>query len=127
MSNYCEPLLHALKECLMRSDCVAKDGNLPSDCLKNHFEDLPLECRNLRQAAFECKRGMVRIPDFLKRRSTDYTGSWICGNDLGGTMRRLMASRNLNRLLLPRHHLYHHSRSEPHVNIDRVTYWLVVN
>ncbi|KZV73002.1 hypothetical protein PENSPDRAFT_549767, partial [Peniophora sp. CONT] len=64
MSNYCEPLLYALKECLMRSDCVAKDGNLPSDCLKNHFDDLPLECRNLRQATFECKRGML---DMRKR------------------------------------------------------------
>lgn len=59
MSSSCQGLLAALKECLMRSDCVMKQGNLPSDCLKNHMDELPEECQSLRKATFECKRGMV--------------------------------------------------------------------
>ena len=60
MSNYCDPLLTALKDCLLHSDCVLKQGYLPSQCLKEHFDDLPEQCKSLRQATFECKRGMVR-------------------------------------------------------------------
>jgi hypothetical protein len=45
----------------MHSDCVVKQGNLPSDCLKYHSEELPEECQSLRKATFECKRGMVRL------------------------------------------------------------------
>ncbi|KAI0269269.1 cytochrome c oxidase assembly protein PET191-domain-containing protein [Gloeopeniophorella convolvens] len=64
MSNYCEPLLAALKDCLLHSDCVVKKGNLPSECIKNHFDELPDECKSLRLATFECKRGML---DMRKR------------------------------------------------------------
>ncbi|KAF8271764.1 cytochrome c oxidase assembly protein PET191-domain-containing protein [Lactarius quietus] len=64
MSNYCEPLLAALKECVLRSDCVVKKGRLPSECIKNHIDELPEECRSLRLATFECKRGML---DMRKR------------------------------------------------------------
>ena len=59
MSNYCEPLLAALKDCVLHSDCVMKDGKLPSECIKHHLDELPEECRSLRLATFECKRGMV--------------------------------------------------------------------
>ena len=59
MSNYCDPLLAALKDCVLHSDCVIKKGNLPSECIKHHIDELPEECRSLRLAAFECKRGMV--------------------------------------------------------------------
>ncbi|KAH8830800.1 cytochrome c oxidase assembly protein PET191-domain-containing protein [Flagelloscypha sp. PMI_526] len=59
MSSSCNGLLAALKECLLRSDCVIKQGNLPSDCLRDHLEELPLECQQLRRATFECKRGML--------------------------------------------------------------------
>jgi cytochrome c oxidase assembly factor 5 len=48
-----------MKDCLLRSDCVVKDGNKPSDCLRNHTNELPEECRMLRKATFDCKRGMV--------------------------------------------------------------------
>jgi cytochrome c oxidase assembly factor 5 len=64
MSNYCGPLLAALKDCVLHSDCVIKDGKLPSECIKHHLEELPEECRSLRLATFECKRGMV-YPFFL--------------------------------------------------------------
>lgn len=61
MSNYCEPLLTALKDCVLHSDCVMKKGRLPSECIKNHIDELPEECRSLRLATFECKRGMVKF------------------------------------------------------------------
>lgn len=59
MSATCEPLLEALKDCLMRSDCVLKKGKLPSECLRNHTDELPDACKSLRHAVFECKRGLV--------------------------------------------------------------------
>lgn len=61
MSSSCQNLVAALKECLMHSDCVMKQGHLPSECLKDHYKDLPEECQSLRMATFECKRGMVRV------------------------------------------------------------------
>jgi len=60
----CDPLLASLKDCLLHSDCVLKQGYLPSECLKEHFEELPLECRSLRQAVFDCKRNQL---DMRKR------------------------------------------------------------
>ena len=62
MSNYCEPLLAALKDCVLHSDCVIKNDKLPSECIKHHLDELPEECRSLRLATFECKRGMVLYP-----------------------------------------------------------------
>lgn len=59
MSSSCQHLLTALKECLLNSDCVVKQGHLPSECLREHTKELPEECLALRQATFECKRGMV--------------------------------------------------------------------
>lgn len=56
----CEPILKAFKQCLLNSDCVRRDGNLPSDCVKNHANELSEECQLLRLSVFECKRGMVR-------------------------------------------------------------------
>ncbi|KAJ7283719.1 cytochrome c oxidase assembly protein PET191-domain-containing protein [Mycena rebaudengoi] len=59
MSASCQGLLAAMKDCLLRSDCVVKDGNKPSDCLRNHTDELPEECQMLRKATFDCKRGML--------------------------------------------------------------------
>ncbi|KAI1792848.1 cytochrome c oxidase assembly protein PET191-domain-containing protein [Ganoderma leucocontextum] len=64
MSSSCSHLLDALKDCLLHSDCVLKQGRLPSECLKNHIDELPEECKSLRKATFECKRGML---DMRKR------------------------------------------------------------
>lgn len=61
MSASCEPLLEALKDCLMRSDCVLKKGKLPSECLRQHTDELPDACKSLRHAVFECKRGLVSL------------------------------------------------------------------
>ncbi|KAH9963205.1 cytochrome c oxidase assembly protein PET191-domain-containing protein [Russula dissimulans] len=77
MPNYCEPLLAALKDCVLHSDCVIKQGNLPSECIKHHTDELPEECRSLRLATFECKRGML---DMRKR---------LRGNNAGATVARI--------------------------------------
>lgn len=44
----------------MQSDCVIKQGRLPSECLRDHTSELPERCQSLRKATFECKRGLVR-------------------------------------------------------------------
>ena len=66
MSMTCEPLLAALKECLMQSDCVLKQGHLPSECLRDHTAELPERCQSLRKATFECKRGLVCFFEFYR-------------------------------------------------------------
>lgn len=66
MSATCEPLLEALKDCLMRSDCVLKKGKLPSECLRNHTDELPDACKSLRHAVFECKRGLVSPLEYCR-------------------------------------------------------------
>ncbi|KAF8524745.1 cytochrome c oxidase assembly protein PET191, partial [Gautieria morchelliformis] len=60
----CEPLLTALKECLLRSDCVLKEKVLPSVCLREHMDELPQQCKSLRRAVFDCKRSQL---DMRKR------------------------------------------------------------
>lgn len=72
MSSSCQGLLAALKDCLMHSDCVVKQGKLPSECLKEHPDELPEACQSLRKATFECKRGML---DMRKRFRGNITGS----------------------------------------------------
>ncbi|ESK97635.1 cytochrome c oxidase assembly protein [Moniliophthora roreri MCA 2997] len=72
MSSSCQGLLAALKDCIMHSDCVMKQGNLPSVCLKEHVDELPEQCQSLRKATFECKRGML---DMRKRFRGNIIGS----------------------------------------------------
>ncbi|KZT36817.1 hypothetical protein SISSUDRAFT_969188, partial [Sistotremastrum suecicum HHB10207 ss-3] len=60
----CDPLLASLKECLLNSDCVVKNGHLPSECFKSYPEQLPDQCHSLRRALFNCKRGQL---DMRKR------------------------------------------------------------
>jgi cytochrome c oxidase assembly factor 5 len=76
MSSSCKDLMAALKDCLMHSDCVVKQGNLPSDCLKNHTDELPQECKSLRKATYECKRGMVSHNSTPSRTFTQLPTSW---------------------------------------------------
>lgn len=80
-AGICEPLLAELKACLMKSDCVLKQGNLPSDCLKNYSSELPEACRNLRVALFDCKRakvsGRVQSLTATQSRPTFLTGFCI--------------------------------------------------
>ncbi|KAF8320747.1 hypothetical protein DL93DRAFT_2107363 [Clavulina sp. PMI_390] len=60
----CDPILENLKECLLKSDCVVNKGRLPSDCLKNHFDELEDPCKHLRVSLFNCKRAKL---DMRKR------------------------------------------------------------
>lgn len=102
MSNFCEPLLAALKDCVLLSDCVMKEGRLPSECIKHHIDELPEECRSLRLATFECKRGMVSLlPQLLPYHPSDVFLSRITfifkldmrkrfrGNSAGATAARI--------------------------------------
>ncbi|THV08626.1 hypothetical protein K435DRAFT_847475 [Dendrothele bispora CBS 962.96] len=72
MASSCKGLLAALKDCVLNSNCVIKDGHLPSECLKNHVDELPESCQSLRKATFECKRGML---DMRKRFRGNIVGS----------------------------------------------------
>ncbi|KAL0577707.1 hypothetical protein V5O48_004256 [Marasmius crinis-equi] len=72
MSSSCQGLMAALKDCLMHSDCVMKQGRLPSECLRDHTDELPEKCQSLRKATFECKRGML---DMRKRFRGNIVGS----------------------------------------------------
>ncbi|TFK28802.1 hypothetical protein FA15DRAFT_664863 [Coprinopsis marcescibilis] len=72
MSSSCQSLLAALKDCLLHSDCVVKKGHLPSECLREHFDELPEQCQSLRKATFECKRAML---DMRKRFRGNIVGS----------------------------------------------------
>ncbi|KAF9569039.1 hypothetical protein CPC08DRAFT_757233 [Agrocybe pediades] len=72
MASSCQNLVAALKDCLKYSDCVLKDGHKPSECLKYYSDDLPEECKSLRKASFECKRGML---DMRKRFRGNLVGS----------------------------------------------------
>ncbi len=70
-----------------------KKGKLPSECMKHHLDELPEECRSLRLAAFECKRGMVNFfSQILYNRPSHASLSLICGN----------ASAEIVQVLLPR-------------------------
>ena len=71
MSNTCTPLQAALKDCLLHSDCVLKQGHLPSECIREHTKELPEQCQALRQALFECKRSMVRTHNTFVKRVSD--------------------------------------------------------
>lgn len=107
MSNYCEPLLAALKDCLLHSDCVIKNGNLPSECIKQHLDELPEECKSLRLATFECKRGMVLYPFPFSNSTPSHAfhtfTSLICGNASAGIVQVLLLRRGSSkRTRLPR-------------------------
>ncbi|KZT12939.1 uncharacterized protein LAESUDRAFT_639557 [Laetiporus sulphureus 93-53] len=64
MSSSCKHLISAFHECILYSDCVVKQGHLPSECVRDHRDELPEKCQALRLATFECKRGML---DMRKR------------------------------------------------------------
>ena len=107
MSNYCEPLLAALKDCVLHSDCVIKNDKLPSECIKHHLDELPEECRSLRLATFECKRGMVLYP-FPFSNSIPFSclfntfSSLICENASAGIVQVLLPRGSSKRTRLPR-------------------------
>ena len=106
MSNYCEPLLAALKDCILHSDCVTKDGKLPSECIKHHLDELPEECKSLRLATFECKRGMVYpfLPfQISNKRASHASLSLTCENASAEIVQVLLLQGSSKRTRLPVH------------------------
>lgn len=81
MSSSCQALLSALKDCLLHTDCVLKQGRLPSECLKEHIDELPEQCRQLRKATFECKRNMVRSHLFTQDYYLRFIDLYIAGHE----------------------------------------------
>ncbi|KAM0752565.1 hypothetical protein T439DRAFT_275008, partial [Meredithblackwellia eburnea MCA 4105] len=59
----CAEIRTSLASCILKSDCVLKSSPplTVQECLRDHTDELPEECRHLRTAFFECKRGMVRF------------------------------------------------------------------
>ncbi|ELU08116.1 hypothetical protein CAPTEDRAFT_218889 [Capitella teleta] len=56
----CQGLREDLRECLMQSDCVIKDGKSPKDCLlMGRHPSVPDRCHALRQSFFDCKRSLI--------------------------------------------------------------------
>ncbi|EPS39686.1 hypothetical protein H072_6501 [Dactylellina haptotyla CBS 200.50] len=56
MPASCKELRAAVVECLRSSDCIAKHGNTPGDCIRMPLKDtLPLQCQQLLHAYGECK------------------------------------------------------------------------
>ncbi|XP_046576455.1 cytochrome c oxidase assembly factor 5-like [Haliotis rubra] len=56
----CSGIREDLLDCLLKSDCVMKDGKTPRECLQlGHHPSIPNKCHNLRTAFFECKRSIL--------------------------------------------------------------------
>lgn len=69
----CAGIRQDFANCLLRTDCVLKQGLTPQECLQKHGDELPEECQFLRKSLATCKRGMVsgsssaRPPALLQR------------------------------------------------------------
>ncbi|KAJ8723161.1 hypothetical protein PYW08_003073 [Mythimna loreyi] len=53
----CAGIRADLKSCLLASDCCKKEKKTPRECLRDGV--VPLECAQLRQTFFECKRSLL--------------------------------------------------------------------
>ncbi|KAK6335905.1 hypothetical protein TWF730_003279 [Orbilia blumenaviensis] len=57
MPSSCKELRSAVVECLRTSDCIAKQGYSPAECIRMPLkEQLPTQCQQLLHAYGECKR-----------------------------------------------------------------------
>lgn len=56
----CAGIREDFANCLLRTDCVLKQGRTPQECIQKHADELPEECQFLRKSLATCKRGMVR-------------------------------------------------------------------
>lgn len=49
-------------DCMLKSDCVLKQGNTVRECFKEeHADDVPKECHSILKSFYECRRGMVSL------------------------------------------------------------------
>lgn len=73
MPSSCKEIRIELAECILKSDCMLKDGLSAKECLHSDNEyRIPVECTAIKRSFFECKRGMVKKSLFLGNTSTDY-------------------------------------------------------
>ncbi|OCF59895.1 hypothetical protein L486_02568 [Kwoniella mangroviensis CBS 10435] len=54
----CQEAREELVACLLRTDCVLKSGQTPTECL-HHPSELPLQCQHLIARFADCKKGML--------------------------------------------------------------------
>ncbi|KAG0234314.1 hypothetical protein BGW42_006706 [Actinomortierella wolfii] len=60
MPSSCKEIRAELAECILKSDCMVKDGLSAKECLRSENEyRVPEECTQLKKSFFECKRGML--------------------------------------------------------------------
>lgn len=55
--NACSELREDFKLCVLNTDCVGKEKRKVKDCFDSG--DMPIECLQLRQLLFECKRSLL--------------------------------------------------------------------
>lgn len=58
-NQQCQGIRADLASCLLESDCVQKDGRSGQECLRDHMDELDMECKNIYKSYVHCKRGMV--------------------------------------------------------------------
>ncbi|CAK9781192.1 hypothetical protein CC85DRAFT_289004 [Cutaneotrichosporon oleaginosum] len=54
----CQRERDELAQCILRTDCVLKQGKSPKECLSNK-DNLPLQCQHLLASFSDCKRGLL--------------------------------------------------------------------
>ncbi|KAK6532821.1 hypothetical protein TWF281_006993 [Arthrobotrys megalospora] len=65
MPSSCKELRLAVVECLRASDCIAKQGYSPAECIRMPLkEQLPTQCQQLLHAYGECKLSFITTHDF---------------------------------------------------------------
>lgn len=62
MPSSCKEIRQELVDCMLKSDCVLKQGNTVRECFKEeHADDVPKECHSILKSFYECRRGMVSL------------------------------------------------------------------
>ncbi|WVQ76890.1 hypothetical protein IAR50_006564 [Cryptococcus sp. DSM 104548] len=54
----CQQAKEDLLSCIIRTDCVLKNGNTVTDCLSKP-QDLPIQCQHLITRFADCKKGLL--------------------------------------------------------------------
>lgn len=73
MPSSCKEIRAELAECILKSDCVLKDGLTAKECLHADNEyRVPKECTAIKKSFFECRRGMVTHGLFVRGALKDF-------------------------------------------------------
>lgn len=69
MPSSCREIRAELAKCMQKSDCVLINRHTVSECLmdKELFDaQVPDECHRLRRSFYNCRRGMVSSPRWMR-------------------------------------------------------------